>query len=143
MNAETLAKKLNGRDYRKEITVEEQHEAENCGLVVVFGASDDLMEFRGALNDEISAWDGVSAFVNEYGLVINDCGDEFCPYHAIKKEEARVVEAVWCPRDSDGNTYASWLMKTDMPHSEFDIIEDGDLYCRGLVFCLADAKAKN
>ena len=86
--------------------------------------------------------DGASAFVDIYGMITNNCEDD-CPHYLEKLDKAHGIEAVWCPRDGDGNTYASWLMQTKLPYSSFDIMEDGDLYCRGLVFCLADAKAKN
>lgn len=130
MNAETLSKKLNGREYRSEITKEESKEAMERGLVVVFGASDDLMEFEGAIYEEVDCYDGGSAYVNDLGQLVSP-------------ERGHEIKAVWCPRDGEGNTYASWLMKTDIPHHSFDVMEGGELYCRGLVFSLADVKAKN
>ena len=48
MNKEELAKLLDGRKYGSELSHEEGLAAEAAGLVVVFGASHDLMEFRGA-----------------------------------------------------------------------------------------------
>lgn len=143
MNVETLTKKLNGCDYRNEITDELAAEAKERGLVIVFGASDDLMEFRGAIYDEVGAYDGGSAFVTENGLVTNECEDEDCPYFEKEMAKAQEIKAVWCPRDGGGNVYASWVIKTNIPHASFDVMEDGELYCRGLVFLLADAKAKN
>ena len=143
MNAEILSKKLNGVAYGNETTPEIETEAKERGLVIVFGASDDLMEFRGAFYDEVGAYDGGSAFVNENGLLENECDNEDCPYFEREKAKAREIKAIWCPEDSEGNTYASWLMETDIPHYKFDVMEDGELYCRGLVFLLTDAKAKN
>ena len=144
MNAESLSKKLNGREYRSEITKEESKEAMERGLVVVFGASDDHMEFEGAIYDEIGAYDGGSAFVTENGLVESECDEgEDCPYYKKELAKAHEIKAVWCPCDDKGNTYASWLIKTEIPHHAFDIMEDGELYCRGVVFSLADVKAKN
>ena len=69
MNAESLSKKLNGCEYRDEVSTEVANEAKECGLVIVFGASDDLIEFRGAIYDEVGAYDGGSAFVAKNGLV--------------------------------------------------------------------------
>lgn len=144
MNAESLSKKLNGCEYRDEVSTEVANEAKERGLVIVFGASDDLIEFRGAIYDEVGAYDGGSAFVTENGLVESECDEgEDCPYYKKELAKAREIKAVWCPRDGEGNTYASWLIKTEIPHHTFDVMEDGELYCRGLVFSLADCKAKN
>jgi hypothetical protein len=105
----------------------------------VFGASDDLLEFRGAIHDEVGAYDGTTAYVTKDGLVQRQCQDEDCPHEKrlmnSAKRTATKVEAVWCPKSPD----ASWLIKTNIAHESFDIIEDGELYCRGIVFALSDA----
>ncbi len=142
MNAEILSKKLNGVAYGNETTPEIENEAKESGLVIVFGASDDLMEFRGAIYDEVSAYDGGSAFVTEDGLLENKCDDEDCPYFKKEQVKAREIKAEWCP-EKDGETYASWKITTDIPHHTFEVMEDDELYCVGLVFLLANAKAKN
>ena len=65
MTMETLAAILDGREIGSEITKAEADQAKAAGLVVVFGASDDLMEFRGAIYDEIGCYtdDGVVVMV--------------------------------------------------------------------------------
>ena len=109
------------------------------GLVAVFGASDDLMEFRGAIHDEIGAYGSSKAYVTKAGLIQLECQDDRCPHELRRmkwaKEHASAIEAIWSPDDMD----CSWLMRTTLPHEPFDIMEDGELYCRGLVFSLADA----
>lgn len=55
MNAKEFAAMLNGREYRREITKAEEKEAKAAGLIVAFGASDDNLELRGAVDDEIGA----------------------------------------------------------------------------------------
>ena len=50
MDAKELAQKLHGRTYGN-ITTQDAAEAKDNDLVIVFGASDDLMEFRGAIYD--------------------------------------------------------------------------------------------
>ncbi len=57
MNAKQLAAQLNGREYGSEITKEEEAAAKKAGLVVVYGASDDLVELRGAIEEEVGAYD--------------------------------------------------------------------------------------
>ncbi len=50
---ETIAKSLDGSAYPFEPPAETQRVAKEFGIVIVFGASDDLMEFRGAVRDEL------------------------------------------------------------------------------------------
>jgi len=135
MDAKELAAKINGREYRNETTAAEKQEAKANGLVIVFGASDDLMEFRGAVNDEYGAYEGETVYFTNGGLLVNDCDNEDCPHFARLKEAAEPIEAKW---DSDG--YA-WVYETAIPHATFEILEDGDKYCRGIVFALSDVPA--
>lgn len=51
MEARELAEKLNGRTYGDSFD-DVLEEAKQSGLVIVTGASDDLMEFNGAIYDE-------------------------------------------------------------------------------------------
>lgn len=134
MDSKTLAAKLNGRTYRDEISKEDAEIAKQNGLVVVFGASDDLMEFRGAIYDEVGCYDGGFAHLTKDGLLENDCDSEDCLHFAKIKASAVKIEAVW---ESEG--YA-WVYKTDVLHETFDILEDGDKYCRGIVFRLDEVK---
>lgn len=134
MDKEEFAALLTGRGYRNEITKSEEAQAKASGLVVLFGASDDLMEFRGAINDEVDCYNGGTAHLNSSGLLTNDCENDECPHFEKLKAVAAKIEAVW---DQDGY---SWIYKTAIPHATFEIVEDGDKYCRGIVFVLADVK---
>lgn len=129
---DAFASALNGSTYPFEPKQEIQRAAKECGIVIVFGASDDLMEFRGAINDELGACDGTTAYVTGSGLVANECGNEDCPHYARAKAKASTIDAVW------GNG-PCWSYETDIPHATFEIMEDGEVYCRGIVFDLADA----
>ena len=88
MNIKEFADMLNGREYGIEITKQEEELADDLGFVVVFGYSDDNMEFR-------SVW--------------HDTGDY------------------------------EWIYLTDIPHETFDIMFEGEKYCRGIVFELKEA----
>lgn len=135
MQKEELAALLNGREYGKETTKAERLEAEAHGLVVVYGASDDLMEFRGAIEDEVSCWNGGTAYLTRDGLLQNDCDNDDCPHFEKMKKAAATIEAVW---DKDGY---SWIYETAIHHATFEILEDGEKYCRGIVFYLVDVDA--
>lgn len=131
-----FAKLLNGREYGQEITGAEVAEANKAGLVVVFGGSDDNMEFRGTIYDEVGCYNGGDAFVDFDGLVTNKCDCEDCPYHQQEKQKSYKITAVW---NVDGY---SWIYKTDIPHETFDILEDGETYCRGIVFAIQNLAFK-
>lgn len=136
MTKEELAQKLNGREYGEEITGEEEKAADESRLVVLFGASDDLAEFRGAFNDELGCCDGGYLYVDIKGILLDhDCDCDFCGYKD-RQAKARKIEAIW---DKDGY---SWQYKTDIPHATFEIIKDSGerKYCRGIVFNVSDLK---
>jgi hypothetical protein len=134
MDIQEFANMLDGREYGEEIIPGEEKNAKALGLVIVFGASDDLAEFRGAINDEASVWDGGEVFLDKHGL-FEGC-EEDCKYSKAAKEKCKVIEAIWC-----GEPDYSWTYKTDIPHATFDIMEDGEKYCRGIVFELKSLEA--
>lgn len=103
-----FAKMLDGRRYLFEITKAEEQMAKELGYVVVFGCSDDLAELRGAIDDEIGCLGG--------GVLTHP---------ALPKP----VKAVWCPDGMD----CAWAYETELPHAEFCIMEDAELYCIGIV----------
>ena len=137
MTIEQAAALLNGFEYPAR-EIEQHHVAlKAAGLVAVFGQSDDLMEFRGAIYGEIGAWDGATAYVDSEGLMPSwdDARreEDAAADYLRRKPQMQAIEAVWSPDEPA----ASWLIRTDIAHATFDIMEDGDLYCRGIVFDLA------
>jgi len=138
MLKEYLAALLDGIQYpaHRSITKDQIEAAKAAGLVIVFGASDDLMEFEGAIRDEFGCYDGGTAMIDAKGLLperenIED-DDELQEYFK-RKPQARKIEALWCKEDG-----YSWTYLTDIPHSTFDVLDGEDHYCRGIVFALAN-----
>lgn len=130
-----LATCLHGRTYRQELTKEEESRAKAAGLVVVFGHSDDNMELRGAIDDEVGCAGGGTAYLTATGLLANQCDCADCPYFARVRKSAATITARW---DEEGYT---WVYQTAIPHATFDIQSDDPAdgpYCRGIVFALAD-----
>lgn len=123
MTAKDLAAKLNGREYLNEITPEEEKEAEFNGLVVVYGYSDDNMEFAGAIDDEVGAFEGKTVCVDCKNGVVPV--GEGVPFNLIK--------AIW---HDTGDM--CWSFETPIPHETFNIYEDGELFCVGIVFSMDD-----
>lgn len=133
MTPKEAAEALNNSQYREEGSRELFKSMKDVGLVAVFGASDDLMEFRGAINDEIGAYEGATAYLNKDGLLTNECDDDRCPHFAKLKAKAATIDALWCEEPD-----YSWTYRTEIPHETFEVLEDDDKYCRGIVFSLSD-----
>lgn len=133
---EQFAKLLDGREIGDELDRAEEKLAKDNGLVVVFGASDDLCEFRGAIDDEAGCYDGGAIPLLNGKLLPNHdrhCECEFCGYKDLLKK-AKTIRALW---DEPGAA-ATWTYKTDIPHATFMILEDGESYCQGIVFDLSE-----
>ena len=132
LTIEQVAKQLHGCEYGNEGSDRLWKQCKEAGIVVVYGYSDDNVELAGAIRDEVGAYGGGTVYVSSEGLCVSKCSHgEDCPYYQMSLATARKIEA----------SYSPWEFKTDIPHVTFDVMEDGELYCRGIVFRLADAKA--
>jgi hypothetical protein len=125
-----IAEMLDELQYPTEPSREIIELAKANNIVIVFGSSDDLMEFRGAIDDEAGAWNGATALVNKDGLF--DEHDCHCKYTLQAKEQCSKIHAIWDDKDRN----CSWSYKTDIPHTEFKLMEDDEVYCYGIVFSL-------
>lgn len=136
---EQFAAMLNGRKERSEIDRDEETQAKAAGLLVVFGYSDDNIEFRGAFSDEAGCYDGGDIRITADGVLesweyLDKLHKEHVRLWLRKDETAKTITAIW------GRDGYSWFYATDIPHATFDIIssEDGSKYCRGIVLEIAD-----
>lgn len=135
MNLKEFAKMLDGREYGyPQFTKEEINIAKENGFVIIYGASDDLMEFEGAICDEADCFGG--------GLV------RFSPTQGVLSNNYQVknqmeIRAKWCEdRDENGKTIP-WTYDFDMklPNETFMIYEDyndEEPYCRGVVIDISE-----
>lgn len=80
---EQLAARLDGLEYGVGFPIDFRRAAEENNLVIISGASDDLVELDGAIPDERGCYDGGEFIVTENGFLV-DGGPE------IK------VIAYWC-----------------------------------------------
>jgi hypothetical protein len=126
--AKSLAEKLSGCEYREELSKEDELSAERSNLVVVFGASDDLIELRGAINDEA----GLKVHLNKKGILCNRCDEDDCPYFKAEKTSAQEINRGWCE--------GTWQITTEIPHERFKVMEDGEEFGNGIVFSLDDLR---
>lgn len=132
-----IAKMLNGREYLNEVTPEIRKLAKENNIVIVYGRSDDLMIFDGAIQDEVGCYEGGVAYFNNNGLfspeddfICSDCKN--CKYIQIERNKCKIIWGKWCVSN------VAWTYLTDIPHNTFDITEDGEIYCKGIVFSLDD-----
>lgn len=141
MTKESLAALLNGRECWKEITEEEELQAKENGLVIIFGASDDLTQIRGVVCDELYIYDATESFrLHKNGVLIrpdeddydtDGFDDKFSEY-LEQKNVSKEITSIWSESDF------SWTFKTEIPHSTFEILDDECKYCRGIVFSVED-----
>ena len=137
MTAKELAEMLTGRKYGMDITSEEARAAKDAGLVVVYGYSDDNVEFSGAIDEEVAAYEDTTIYLTKDGLLeepaCNDVENCTCPYFEVAKKTAKAITAIW--GDGEG---PSRVFSTDIPHETFTVMEDGKPWCVGIVFSTAD-----
>lgn len=140
MTPQEMADQLDGSEYPLQIGKMMIEYARQQGLVIVYGASDDLMEVEGAIHDEGDCYDGGTLYIDKQGLLpdweqVKDDEDEAAAY-LKRKPTAKQIEAVWC---GEG---AAWTYKTDIPHATFKIMEDGEVYCIGMVFDIKELEVQ-
>lgn len=133
MQLKEIAEKLSGMEYGTRLDKSLVNEAKSAGIVIVYGASDDLVEFDGAACDEIGCYEGGTAYFNSKGLVYNKCDHDDCPYALEEIKKSVKIEILWCKEGC-----YSWTYKTEIPHETFEVVEGGEPYCRGIVFKLSD-----
>lgn len=152
MTKEQLALLLDGNEYRDEMTKEQERIAKAKNLLVLFGASDNLLEMRGVTCDEAGAWRG-----GEYALVLEGemyaDGVEENTYHKAKgnlvlplsdvndnDDNPRLIRVEWCPADQPR---LSWRVTSNMPCDSFTICDEGKPYCQGIVIDLDEVEPLN
>lgn len=159
---EDLAKLLDGNEYGDELYNEHNINIEELckknKWIVVFAYSDDCLELRGAIDDELGAWDGtIVKFIKAGDFYLDDCddyGDDDATYRKatqdmvvnicereldhiknsvgdLAKYDGLIIEALWDPSNSD----ASWQMncKGNVEYARFNIMEEEELYAECLI----------
>ena len=131
MDRDEAARLLDGGEYRREGSRELFSSMKAAGLVAAFGASDDLIEMRGAVMDEF----GMGPVpMSSAGPLTNDCSNADCPYFKLAAKHAPSIRRFY-----DRST-SCWRFETAIPHSIFRIMEDGDVFGEGVVFALSDVE---
>ena len=131
MDIKEFAKSISGKEYGyPQFTKEEIETAKENGFVIVYGCSDDLMEFESAIQDEGGCFDGGKVFFNH---------NEVCQDSEKENNYPNFIKALWCESEENGNPIC-WSYETEIPHETFMIYEDREPYCRGIVFSVGDVR---
>lgn len=139
MDKKTLAKQLDGIKHpvHENLSRSIIESAAAHGLVIVYGASDDLMELVGAIHDEFRCFGGGIALVDKQGLLSRfDAEFDEEPESediSSRKKAAREIEPLWCKEPG-----IRWTYRTTIPHESFNVMRDGEVECRGIVFALSE-----
>ncbi|MEM9264528.1 MAG: hypothetical protein AAGA46_03295 [Cyanobacteria bacterium P01_F01_bin.13] len=143
MELKEFAQRISGQEYP--FSLQERGLAKVNRFLVLWGESDDLLELDGVTRDEAGAWEGISCYVgNEGVLPVYGSGEISEDYYeslttikqvkdlAKRFDNAVLVHAEWCPEGSN----LSWRITADVPDEmkeKFLILEDGEPMCEGLV----------
>jgi len=130
-----IAKILDGMAYESQMPEDALHIARENRIVIVYGWEraknalawgDACIEVAGAVRMERD-------FNTVVGLGVINGGvyTLFRKWHEAKREGEELVLA-----HRDAEPPYVWTYETDIPHECFDILRDGEKYCRGIVFCL-------
>lgn len=126
MTLKEFAKTLDGTEYNgypifsKEVI----GTAKENGFVIVTGASDDLMEFDGAIYGEGDCFDGRKVYFSKNGVE--------------EDKTQNVINALWCEAEDENGVVIPWAYETEIPHETFLVMDAGKMYCRGIVFDVKD-----
>lgn len=126
MELKEFAKMIDGRQYGYPIfTKEELQIAKDNRIVIVTGASDDLVELEGAITDEGGCWEGGKICVKAIpdGAIVHNC----------ERSDVFSFIAKWCEKDENGNIIP-WTYDVPIEHETFMIYEGIEPYCKGFVF---------
>ena len=140
-----IAEMLDGREYMNEVTQEIIQIAQDNGIVIVYGGSDDLCIFRGAWDDEKGCWYDTFIAIDKDGVFQKPegctCNRYECPYLKQAENNCTYIKAKWW-KDEENGHLIPWTYETDIPHETFMIFEADEPYCRGIVFYAKDVTPK-
>jgi len=131
-----MAKRLNGRAYGSETDRQDELDAKESGLLIIYGYSDDNMEARGVQTDEFGCYGGGEFTIGKSGILPTPDDDEREILEKFGVASSWVdcpkIKAVWEDRGF------SWSYETSLPHAKFVIYEDDEEFCQGIVIDTAD-----
>jgi hypothetical protein len=111
--------------------------AHQIGAAIIYGYSDDCILVEGTVADQAGAYGGGTFYVDSQGfLPLNSdltLGEEVTTLNECRKLVRRFGKSVKVEVIMEQDGYY-WQYKTDWPHKTFEIKEDGEPWCKGIVF---------
>ena len=137
-----LVELIGDLEYGDDIPANADKLAETIGAAIIYGYSDDGVMVDGVVSDQGSAYDSNTLWLDRKGfLPINEdltlqndepaTVDE-CREIVKRFDSAVKLKAIW------GDTGLAWRYETEVEHCTFEIREDGEVWCRGIVFLLPE-----
>lgn len=143
LTKELLAFQLDGHSIDRFFSPDLIDSAKANNLIFIYGASDDLLEVEGAIEDELDAYEGASfslALSGELCIGADDAAlyhmaptNMILPLSGELDTNPRLIRAEWCPSDQPG---LPWRISSNLPHAKFTIVEDDEPFCAGIVIDL-------
>lgn len=138
MTAKVLAERLSGFEVGIPFFIRDMNAAHDAGLVVVYGGLNYNVDFRGAIGGKEFVYGSNHATIHltKGGILYNPshvCASVDCPYLKAVLAEVKTIKAVLHDQRNP-----CWTFETDIPHETFNIYEDGELFCVGIVFSVDD-----
>ena len=136
-----LVELIGDLEYGDDIPADADKLAETIGAAIIYGYSDDGVMVDGVVSDQGSAYDSNTLWLDRKGfLPINEdltLDDEpatvdECREIVKRFDSAVKLKAIW------GDTGLAWRYETEVEHRTFEIKEDGEVWCRGIVFLLPE-----
>lgn len=117
MELKEFANLIDGRqyDYRM-FTKEELQLAKDNRIVIVTGASDDLVELEGAITDEGDCWEGGKIYVKAIpnGGIVHNC----------ERSDVFGFTAKWCEEKDKNGKIISWTYDVPIEHETFTVDDE-------------------
>ena len=145
-----FAAMLHGRDCQPNLTPDELLLAEQKGFVVVYGDSDDRVEFKGAIRAEgytnplVKDCPAGVLMLSEDGKLLDDESELYAEH---VREKRNVINVFYCSKDG-----LNWVFETQIPHETFLTYDGGydeeysdldDGFARCIVFEVSALKRNN
>lgn len=113
-------------------------EAKERGIVILYNIHPMTCVLKGAIHSETDCYVGKIAFIDSTGFsrrfYFTDPEERFS--YKNWKENKDIEFRIKC--NSEGNPY--WRYETKIPHEKFDVYEDGELFCEGIIFYADELK---
>ncbi|MBQ8806584.1 MAG: hypothetical protein IJZ68_09100 [Bacteroidaceae bacterium] len=125
MNIKEFAENLGTRPTGDEVPYHMVCEAQHQRYLVIFGASDDLVEICGHHHYEFDAFRPTTLYVTRNRVYSSD---------EIHPTTAKPIHVEYSTPTATNP--ALWKLTTEIPHATYNIMDGDELFCKGLVIDL-------